>query len=971
MSAVEFEYANDDDDDRQQQRGECEIGSLEMPRSEWLFSSVATFQQSYGQVHPYLAAVLCIVGTLMNAITVLVLTRPSMRSPVNVLLSAVAVCDIVVMSSYLVFVVHFLLTAASRCEPSDFSYGWALFMIFHAHASVIFHAASIWMTVSLAQIRVLTIRRATAGPSSPLVTERFTVLLAVLMLCAMTLVNLPNFLTFEIMEVPSSSMLPCLHSPDSTELENDGFSQNVAKVIGTDFSQNDTAVKNEANAILNVKMLNDSELNISNHSSDNLTFTTITTAHRMRRHRETNISRHSRGNSEPVGTKDSFAYTVRAHDSDCMKLKLAFWSNGMIFKVIPCLLLTLSIWALLRIIADVAHKRRNLAQVMRKKVVPKDHTTPMLAAVLLIFLLAELPQGLFLVLNGIFSAESFHKRVYLPLGDLMDLLSLLNSAVGFFIYVGMSRKFRTVFLQLLFSVLSFLTRTELFLATVLRPMPKLVLPCRRCESAKRRGIAAENVAKKGEESGAMGGIHQSLRRLRERLEIVEEFSETLQLLEDTAQRGEAEKRRRTRECKGSTNGRQLERRADRRSAKEQLHSRSAKRHALAKTRSRSTEHKSAMDDDKRNRNAEDGPEHHRWRRRTSGTSGASCLLSGAEQYSQQQQHRQHGQNGGGADDIWDGGKRRKRKQFESGRGRGWTSWRRRKMSGWTSTEITRTEQLSFCPNSFVAFPPLTLALSCSAGITAAAASVGVQLLQLEQPPPASSSAASVPSRRFSSHLSSVLLTLPASSAHAIRRRTSELTTATDKNFLQVPKRPSKMFPIEEKGQPKRAASFISLKGNDAEREEKQQKCQNGEMAQPRKRISFNLPIEEEGQQQQRKRRSENALGIVQQLRRWSTRDGESGERSKETDGVKNESVLENGRARRTNSNASLLTIQKQQFKGIRRHGTIARILCRWNGQKQAERETAIDESEQRKKTDDQDKTDDQTDQNENGGWAYC
>jgi len=61
-------------------------------------------------------------------------------------------------------------------------------------------------------------------------------------------------------------------------------------------------------------------------------------------------------------------YTVRAHESDCMKLKLAFWSNGMIFKVIPCLLLTLSIVALLRIIAEVSHKRKNLAKVMKKKV---------------------------------------------------------------------------------------------------------------------------------------------------------------------------------------------------------------------------------------------------------------------------------------------------------------------------------------------------------------------------------------------------------------------------------------------------------------------------------------------------------------------------------------------------------------------------------------------------------------------------
>lgn len=84
---------------------------------------------------------------------------------------------------------------------------------------------------------------------------------------------------------------------------------------------------------------------------------------------------------------------------------------------------------------------------MRRRV-PKDHTTPMLAAVLLIFLLAELPQGLMLVLTGIFSSETFNKRIYMPMGDFMDLLSLLNSAIGFLIYVCMSRKFRSVFLQL-------------------------------------------------------------------------------------------------------------------------------------------------------------------------------------------------------------------------------------------------------------------------------------------------------------------------------------------------------------------------------------------------------------------------------------------------------------------------------------------------------------------------------------------
>ncbi|KAH7729992.1 7TM GPCR protein [Aphelenchoides avenae] len=378
--------------------GLCEIGSIPLPDSaSWLISAVASFQQAYGEVHPFLAVVLCIAGTLMNIITVIVLTRPSMVSPVNVLLCAVAICDIVVMTSYLIFVCHFLLAAAGRCAATDYSYGWALFTMFHAHASVIFHATSIWLTVLLAQIRVLTIRRATSGPTTS-ISEPLTVVLALATCLVMTVVNLPNFLTFEIVEVPSQAFLPCLKQ-DDVSLSNVSMHLNGTTPY--------TVSSDGDESIAIAKLLLD---------------------------------------EEDVGT----VFTVRAHENDCMKLKMAFWSNGMIFKVVPCLLLTVSIAALLKIIADVSHKRKNLAQIMKKKV-PRDNTTPMLVAVLTIFLIAELPQGLMLVLTGIFSSETFHKKIYLPLGDFMDLLSLLNSAIGFLIYVGMSRKFRSVFFQLFFS----------------------------------------------------------------------------------------------------------------------------------------------------------------------------------------------------------------------------------------------------------------------------------------------------------------------------------------------------------------------------------------------------------------------------------------------------------------------------------------------------------------------------------------
>lgn len=84
---------------------------------------------------------------------------------------------------------------------------------------------------------------------------------------------------------------------------------------------------------------------------------------------------------------------------------------------------------------------------------PRDHTTPMLVAVLSIFLFAELPQGVLHVFNAIFTKETFYDKIYIHLGDVMDVLSLLNSAVNFIIYCAMSRKFRAVFIQIFLTCL--------------------------------------------------------------------------------------------------------------------------------------------------------------------------------------------------------------------------------------------------------------------------------------------------------------------------------------------------------------------------------------------------------------------------------------------------------------------------------------------------------------------------------------
>lgn len=70
----------------------------------------------------------------------------------------------------------------------------------------------------------------------------------------------------------------------------------------------------------------------------------------------------------------------------------------------------------------------------------------MLLVVVVLFLVTELPQGVLNLLSGVLSA-SFVNEVYTPLGDLLDIVTLVNSAINFLLYCGMSKQFRDTFVS--------------------------------------------------------------------------------------------------------------------------------------------------------------------------------------------------------------------------------------------------------------------------------------------------------------------------------------------------------------------------------------------------------------------------------------------------------------------------------------------------------------------------------------------
>jgi len=88
---------------------------------------------------------------------------------------------------------------------------------------------------------------------------------------------------------------------------------------------------------------------------------------------------------------------------------------------------------------------RRLSVTPSQLAADREHsrTTVTLIAVVLSFVATELPQGIVSLLSAV--DQSMFDHVYVPLGDLWDLLILVNSAVNFVLYCTMSRQYRQTF----------------------------------------------------------------------------------------------------------------------------------------------------------------------------------------------------------------------------------------------------------------------------------------------------------------------------------------------------------------------------------------------------------------------------------------------------------------------------------------------------------------------------------------------
>lgn len=172
--------------------------TTEEARNDYL--GLVNFDRNYRQVHGYLATIICVFGIIFNICNIYILTRKNMKnSATNILLTGIAVFDLLTEVTYIPFTMHFhILTETSHEYGHDRM--WVYYALISINTMLIAHTAAMWMTVALATFRCIFVTMHTKARTLCSVQRAY--LTTVLVLFESIILCIPYFICYTVVEYP-------------------------------------------------------------------------------------------------------------------------------------------------------------------------------------------------------------------------------------------------------------------------------------------------------------------------------------------------------------------------------------------------------------------------------------------------------------------------------------------------------------------------------------------------------------------------------------------------------------------------------------------------------------------------------------------------------------------------------------------------------------------------------------------------
>ena len=178
------------------------------------YPGLAAVSAWYFEVHGYVATAVCTWGLMANLANIVILTRKSMLSPTNFILTWLALADLLTMLSYIPFALHFYVMRDRRIGfPSTVHVGWIRLLAFHVNFAIVCHTVAIWLTITLAVCRYLCIRYPTRGTAMCSLANVKMAVAAVYMTSVVACV--PNYLVRRRVQIAVSFQICASCNPSS------------------------------------------------------------------------------------------------------------------------------------------------------------------------------------------------------------------------------------------------------------------------------------------------------------------------------------------------------------------------------------------------------------------------------------------------------------------------------------------------------------------------------------------------------------------------------------------------------------------------------------------------------------------------------------------------------------------------------------------------------------------------------------